>query len=148
MTQKNDEIYLELIQNQRKECKEGRKLNLSELKRISKNLDDSIFDENKCSIWNGYITNSSSQTKPSYINFYFRGKKIALHRLIYENYVDDISDNQYLKFSCMNKGTCCNINHIIIVNSNKTCQKVRSTNEEHYKTVDTEKNIGLVVKFD
>ena len=43
MTQKNDDIYLELIQKQRKECKDSKKLNLSELKRISKNLDTSIF---------------------------------------------------------------------------------------------------------
>ena len=124
MTQKNDKLYLELIQSQRKDCRDSKKLNLSELRRISKNLDNSIFDQNNCSIWNGYITNNNSDIKPSYINFYFRNKKIALHRLLYENYIDDIDKNQYLKYSCTNKGICCNINHIEVVNSNKNTQPI------------------------
>jgi hypothetical protein len=96
---------------------------------------------------NGYITNNSSESKPSYINFYFRGKKIALHRLLYENYIGDINNNQYLKYTCCNKGICCNINHLILVNSKKICQKCNEVSIDT-KIADDDKNIGLVVKFD
>lgn len=148
MAQNNDEIYTELIQKQRKDCKESKKLNLSELKRISKNLVKSIFSEDECSIWNGYITNKSSNSKPSYVNFYFRNKKIALHRLLYENYIGDINDNQYLKFTCNNKGICCNVNHIIIVNSKKSiCQPVEVNDESNVKK-DSSDNLNMIVNFD
>tara|TARA_B100001248_G_scaffold170318_1_gene129024 strand:+ start:15285 stop:15737 length:453 start_codon:yes stop_codon:yes gene_type:complete len=150
MTQKNDDIYLELIQKQRKECKDSKKLNLSELKRISKNLDTSIFSEDSCSIWTGYITNNTSDVKPSYINFYFRNKKIALHRLLYENYIDNLDKNQYLKYNCKNKGICCNVNHIEVVNSNKN-EKINKVNPKEDKEEDNEKedkNTNLIVNFD
>ena len=153
MTQKNDELYLELIQKQRKDCRDSKKLNLSELRRISKNLDNSIFDHNNCSIWNGYITNNNSNLKPSYINFYFRNKKIALHRLLYENYVENLDKNQYLKYSCKNKGICCNINHIEVVNSNKNNQimiEETKTDDKNNDDGDNENNdkTNLIVKFD
>ena len=48
-----------------------------------------------------------------YINFYFRGKKIALHRLLYINFIGNLDDDEYIKFSCTNKGKCCNLNHLI-----------------------------------
>jgi len=150
MTQKNDDIYLELIQKQRKECKDSKKLNLSELKRISKNLDTSIFSEDSCSIWTGYITNNTSDVKPSYINFYFRNKKIALHRLLYENYIDNLDKNQYLKYNCKNKGICCNVNHIEVVNSNKN-EKINKIDSKQDKDEDKEKedkNTNLIVNFD
>jgi len=116
----SNEIYMDLIKRQRKCCKDSKKLNMSELKRISKNLNVPIFDTEECSIWTGYITNNESLTKPSYINFYYRTKKIALHRLLYENFFDSLEDNQYIKFTCKNKGKCCNIKHFIVVNSDKT----------------------------
>ncbi len=151
MTQKNDELYLELIQKQRKDCRDSKKLNLSELRRISKNLDNSIFDHNNCSIWNGYITNNNSNLKPSYINFYFRNKKIALHRLLYENYVENLDKNQYLKYSCKNKGICCNINHIEVVNSNKNNQTIieeTKTNDKNNEDNDNNDKTNLIVNFD
>jgi hypothetical protein len=151
MTQKNDKLYLELIQSQRKDCRDSKKLNLSELRRISKNLDNSIFDQNNCSIWNGYITNNNSDIKPSYINFYFRNKKIALHRLLYENYIDDIDKNQYLKYSCTNKGICCNINHIEVVNSNKNTKPIITTNDTKDNNNNNDNNndkTNLIVNFD
>ena len=153
MTQKNDDIYLELIQKQRKDCKDSKKLNLSELKRISKNLDNSIFDENNCTIWTGYITNNNSEDKPSYINFYFRNKKIALHRLLYENYVDNLDKNQYLKYNCKNKGICCNINHIEVININNNEKKINEENIKLNKNDDKgkskeDKNVNLIVNFD
>ena len=38
---------------------------------------------------------------------------MALHRLLYANFVGNINDNEYLKFSCDNRGKCCNINHLV-----------------------------------
>jgi len=144
-------LYLELIQKQIKDCRDSKKLNLSELRRISKNLDNSIFDHNNCSIWNGYITNNNSNLKPSYINFYFRNKKIALHRLLYENYVETLDKNQYLKYSCKNKGICCNINHIEVVNSNKNTNITIDETKPKDKISDVSGNndkTNLIVNFD
>ena len=49
--------------------------------------------------------------KGTYINFYFKNKKVALHRLLYSNYVSPLTIHEYLKFSCENKGVCCNVTH-------------------------------------
>ena len=40
--------------------------------------------------------------------------------MLYINYVEDISENEYVKFSCKNKGKCCNINHMKKYSYNKT----------------------------
>jgi len=32
---------------------------------------------------------------------------------LYANFVGNINDNEYLKFSCDNRGKCCNINHLV-----------------------------------
>jgi len=37
---------------------------------------------------------------------------VALHRLLYINYVGELDDDEYIKYVCMNKGRCCNIHHI------------------------------------
>jgi hypothetical protein len=103
-------LFQELIKNQRKNLSNDRKLALSDLKRISSYLNKSIFVE-ECSLWDGYITEIKNST--SFVNFFYNGKKQALHRLLYYNFVDEVSDNEYLKFSCENKGKCCCIKHIL-----------------------------------
>ena len=105
----HDKILIELIQKQRKNIID-KKLLYNDLKRISKYLNKSIFN-NDCSLWNGYITTIKNEDKSSYINFYYNGKKFALHRLLYQNYIGDLNDSEYIKFNCCNKGKCCNINH-------------------------------------
>ena len=106
----NENVLLELIKNQKKNIPNDKKLLYNDLKRISKYLNNTIFGE-ECSLWNGYITVVKNEEKNSYINFYFSGKKYALHRLLYINYIDELSDSEYIKFKCVNKGKCCNINH-------------------------------------
>ena len=101
-------FFQELIKNQRKNLIVEKKLKLSDLKRIASYLSISIF-ENNCSIWHGYITEFKNNSY--YINFYFNGKKHALHRLLYYNFIDDIEDNEYLKYNCIDKGKCCCIYH-------------------------------------
>jgi hypothetical protein len=106
------DIIKELLTNQLKNVNISKRLNYNDIKRISKFLTSSIFDPDKCSLWTGYITNEKNQSKGTYINFYFNQKKIALHRLLYLNFIGDIINTEYLKFSCVNKGKCCNIHHL------------------------------------
>ena len=108
----NNFLLMELLKRQNKNISSDKKLKYNDIKRISKFLSSSIFSEDKCSIWTGYITNEKNQSKGTYVNFYFNKKKIALHRLLYINYIGDVSNNEYIKFSCKNKGRCCNINHM------------------------------------
>jgi hypothetical protein len=102
---------IELLQNQRKTIPSDKKLLYNDLKRISKYLPNSIFN-NECSLWIGYITSIKGvNNENQYINFYFKGKKHSLHRLLYINFIGDLNDNEYIKFKCVNKGKCCNIYH-------------------------------------
>jgi hypothetical protein len=110
MINNNSNILCELINNQRKDVAIDKKLSYNDLKRISKYLTVSIFG-NDCSIWKGYITFIKHDETKSYINFFYRKKKYALHRLLYNNFINYIDDSEYIKFKCPNKGKCCNINH-------------------------------------
>jgi len=105
------EILKELSHKQRRNIIPSKKLQYTDLKRITKYLDNSIFNRNRCSLWKGSVTNINNSKRGIYINFYFRGKKCALHRLLYINFVDDLKNYEYLKYNCENKGSCCNINH-------------------------------------
>jgi hypothetical protein len=107
----SNQIFKELIINQIDNIPSDWKLNISDMKRICKYIDNSIFDEKLCCMWKGYITNINNSNKGTYINFYFRNKKVALHRLLYSNYVEPLDTSEYLKFKCVNKGICCNVNH-------------------------------------
>merc|ERR1712166_1645454 len=132
-------LFEELIKKQRKSCKENKKLTLQDIRRIAKNLKSSIFDSSCCSMWDGYITNKNKASKSSYINFYFRHRKVALHRLLYENYVSDIEESQYIKYNCSNKGICCNINHMYTIvpeeskKKSKKASKVKTKKKETHK---------------
>ena len=104
-------IFKELIAKQIK-VNNSNKLSVQDIKRISKNIVTSIFNLNECSIWDGYITNLNVKNRGTYINFYFKKKKVALHRLLYNNYVSVLNKDEYIKYTCENKGKCCNINHM------------------------------------
>ena len=103
----------ELMTKQLKNITPSKRLRYKDLTRIAKNLSSTIFGEDTCSIWDGYVTNVNNEKKGVYINFYFKQKKVALHRLLYSNFVGQIEDDEYLKFSCDNRGKCCNINHLV-----------------------------------
>ena len=94
-------------------------------------------------MWNGYITNKTKESKTSYINFYFRHRKVALHRLLYENYISNIPDNQYIKYTCDNKGVCCNINHMYTLEDSKTKEPIVPSIKTNIKT-----SKDLTVNFD
>ena len=107
----NTDLFQEMVNNQLANIPTGKKLQFSDIKRICKYLSASIFDED-CSLWDGYITNMGEMNKSTYINFYFKKKKVALHRLLYGNFVEQLSDDEYLKFTCDNKGLCCTLSHL------------------------------------
>jgi hypothetical protein len=111
MTTNNDNILCKLIKNQKQNISLEKKLTFSDLKRISSNLSNDIFDDN-CSLWNGYVTNINSKKNNCYISFFYKNKKIALHRLLYINFIGELKDDEYLKFNCENKGKCCSLNHL------------------------------------
>jgi hypothetical protein len=120
----NNDILVELLTNQLTNIPNEKKLLYNDLKRISKYLNNSIFTD-ECSIWTGYITVIKNDDKNSYINFYYSGKKYALHRLLYNNFIGILSDSEYIKFKCVNKGICCNINHFYKINKDiKPCEQV------------------------
>ena len=129
-----NKILVELINNQIDNIDNKKKLDVRSLQRISRNIDDSIFGD-KCVIWQGYITYIES-TKVHYVNFFFDGKKHALHRLLYLNFIGDVKANEYLKYSCNNKGKCCNINHIYKINSKKTLDFEKKNKLENNKNIE------------
>ena len=127
-----NQILIELLKKQIPDVSSKKKLNLSDINRICKNLNKSIFG-NSCSLWRGYITKLKNN-KDKYINFYFQGKKCALHRLLYLNYIGSLERNEYLKYNCENKGLCCNVNHYEKVVKSKTKQNTKKYLDSKKKT--------------
>lgn len=145
------EILDELLKKQLKNVTTN-KLSYEDIKRLSKYIKSSIFDENACSIWNGYVTNTDNESKGVYINFYHNGKKIALHRILYSNYVGSLGENEYLKFSCENKGKCCNIMHIqkfkYVTKKNDKIKNNITNKEQDKNTINKKKDVSFVLNFD
>ncbi|AYV84233.1 MAG: hypothetical protein Hyperionvirus20_11 [Hyperionvirus sp.] len=121
-----EKIFRDLVSKQLRNIPTNKKLQLSDIKRIARRINGSVSDPNKCAIWSGYITNINNASKGTYVNFYFRKKKVALHRLLYINFIGDLEDDEYLKFNCENKGKCCNVHHM---------------NKFKYNTVDQNKDV-------
>jgi len=131
---KKKKIFDELINKQLKNINIERKLFNKDLRRIVKYIDNDIFDDEKCCLWNGYVTNELNSKRGTYVNFFFRNKKVALHRLLYENFVEPLGDDNYLKFSCDNSdnyGKCCNINHMVKYKYNNKCDNNNDGNKNN-----------------
>lgn len=109
------QLVRDLVSMQLQNVAPHRRLLHKDLRRIAKYIDCPISSDDRCCIWSGYVTNTKN-SRGSYINFFFRNKKVAFHRLIYENFKGPIDNNHYIKFTCEKDnlgGTCCNINHMI-----------------------------------
>lgn len=139
-----NKILVELINNQLDDIENKKKLDVKSLQRISRNIEGSLFG-NECIIWQGYITYIES-TNVHYVNFFFNGKKHALHRLLYLNFIGDVKSNEYLKYSCPNKGKCCNINHIYKINSKKKTLDFKKKKISESLKNDSEDNLKKVKK--
>ena len=151
-------IYQELIKNQRKNINNDKKLSLSDLKRISTYLSNSIFTNN-CSLWEGYVgfnkikeTESNTEIikikdyNNAFVNFFFNGKKQALHRILYNNFINNINENEYLKFTCENKGKCCSINHIVLLKE-KIENKIENKIDESIIIENIKDKKNIIVNF-
>lgn len=140
----------EMLANQLDNVSADKKLRPNDIHRIIQHTDTSIFDEEKCCIWNGYITNLKNKKKGTYINFYFRDKKkVALHRLLYENYKGNIENTDYIKYSCNNKGKCCNINHMVKFEYNQDEESNKVNKKEPKKrSMDRKKKKAKEKDFD
>ena len=112
-TNKN-KLLTELCLKQRKKLDKKYSLELNDIIRLLKNIDNSIFNKTECVLWKGYLTKCNNN-KSCYVNFYLKKRKLALHRILYINFIDDLDIKYYLKFTCNNPGKCCNINHILKV---------------------------------
>lgn len=143
MVVSKNKLLIELINNQRENVDQQKKLDIKDMHRICKNINGSIFSKSdECCLWCGYITTiNTSNTK--YINFFFKKKKYALHRLLYENFIDEIDKSEYLRFTCENKGTCCNLNHIKKISKRSSNKKSKKEQNVDKKSNITEKDIEL-----
>lgn len=131
----NNNILIELLNKQLKNIDITKKLSYNDLKRISNNVSTSLFDLECCS-WKGYITTINKQddedaNEHAYINFFYNKKKFSLHRLLYINYIGELDKSEYIKFSCENKGKCCNINHFYKANNNKVNDNENKVNNNN-----------------
>lgn len=132
-----DIILRELMDHQLHDIPSQWKLTINDMKRICSYIKTSIFSKSKCAIWNGYITNrDQANNKGTYVNFFFNGKKVALHRLLHINYVYPLDESWYLKFKCKNKGKCCNVNH---------CEKFKYTKINKKKKIVTNKKKTMTI---
>ena len=140
-------ILFSLIKNQRSNIPFDKKLSYTDLKRISKYLNSSLFNNDECVLWSGYITTIKHDETKSYINFYYNGKKFALHRLLYINYINDLNDSEYIKFNCCNKGKCCNINHFYKVKNDNDSIK-EDIIKNSIENINIKKKDNIIVDFD
>lgn len=133
------DIMGKLLDNQLPQCNNRFKYN--DMKRIVKQIRGDPFGD-RCCLWYGYVTNSNVQKKGCYVNFYYKSKKQALHRLMYENYIGPLSPKSYIKYTCKNNGRCINVNHMT--------RRKYSGDEPVIvkKPVKQTDNISLVVCFD
>ena len=136
----NKNIILEnLITNQKEHVELKSKLLLSDLNRLTNNLSKDIFSD-ECSLWEGPILIANNK---EYISFFINGKKVSLNRILYKNYIDDLYDGEYLKYSCNNKGRCCTLKHLYKVNKQITEKKVF----EKKILIEKKKNLLILLIF-
>ncbi len=147
---KNNELLGELIANQLDDISANWKLTMADMRRICQYVPTTIFGD-ECCIWQGYITNLNNPNKGPYVNFYFKSKKVALHRLLYSNFVAALNSTEYLKFNCENKGICCNVNHYDCYKYSKVnkvpTNKITKKNRKNKGNEQNGKNI-LTLDFD
>ena len=145
----NNNILIELIEKQLKDINLTKKLLYNDLKRISNNVSISLFGSECCS-WKGYITTINKEEQNdnyAYINFFHNKKKFSLHRLLYINYIGELDKSEYIKFSCDNKGKCCNINHFSKANQDNII--IKNSEIEEVLSPNNKKNIkNIIVGFD
>ena len=136
-------LLAELCVKQRKHDNEKYQLEINDLTRFLKHVNTSIFNTNECVLWSGSLTKCNNG-KSHYVNYYLNKRKLALHRILYINFVGDLDNKQYLKYTCSNPGKCCNIKHFIKVNDNEV-EDEESSDSEDSEVKETSKTVNNVV---
>jgi hypothetical protein len=136
------DLLNELIIKQRKNVPNEVLLNYKDLNRLVENIDTSIFGDN-CTLWKGFI---HSYKNNFYINFYFKGSKKNLSRLLYYNFIEKINDDEYIKNTCINGGKCCNITHYKKFKKNITDSNNDDIDIDINVNIDIENDINNVDK--
>ena len=126
-------LYKKFIDN-KINCAIKYKLDNDSINKILNNIDDDIFNNDNCVLWTGKIV-SKNKGKSKYINFYFNKQKIMLHRLLFINYVKNIDKKQYIKYTCDNKGICCNINHMFINEKDDNQDDIKEDEYKKFKKI-------------
>lgn len=138
-----NENWKELILIQRKDICISRKLRAIEIQKICKNIEGKIkgFKE-KCCRWLGKCAIKDNK-RGKYISYFFNNKKVALHRLLFENFVRPLKENENLKFTCKNSNFCLNLDHLQPFIVNKKIKKPKTEKKEHFITQE-----DLILRFD
>ena len=128
MISKKQRLFVTLIKKQRKNIPNignyGR-LSFDDIKRIDRYITDNIFDENnKCCLYRGEL-------KKSYATISFRSRKVSVHRILYHNYIGNILPNDYIIFTCKNKGVCCKLSHFMASKKKKYVSKTSNNSKKN-----------------
>lgn len=101
----------ELVRNQLQDVDPARKLSLCDIERLAKFSDGkSYFDPLKCTPFQGYVNHN--RPRDVCIVFFHKRRKVALHRLLFENYVGPLNYFQYVRHTCGNRYSCVNVLHL------------------------------------
>jgi hypothetical protein len=142
------DLLNELISKQKKNISDEFLLSYKDLNRVVKNIDNSIFGD-ECCLWKGYVITRQSK---HYINFFYKGIKVNLIRLLYQNFVNKIENNEYIKNSCASGGKCCNVNHyekyINENSSNKNNSDENNSDENNSDENNSDENNSDENKYD
>lgn len=84
------------------------KLKYSDLIRLSPKLSVSPF-RHQCSLWTAYVCKSIPRSKN--VVFFFNRKKQDIRRIIYANFVGELTARNYIKMECGNRECMC-IHHM------------------------------------
>lgn len=147
--EKRDYLLDELISKQLDDVPSEYKLSRKDLFRITKYIDKSIFSNDGCVLWQGYVKKLTTRKNPGEVCFFYKGKKKILHRLLFRNFFK-LEDYQYIKAECNHQGQCVNLNHYKIYNYNnntKIFQRKRDkqTQTEEIKNIDDDINLKLTL---
>lgn len=103
------QIFIKFLENQKQfipSYQNYGKMLFEDIQRIEKNIQKDIFLD-ECTLYKGEIKNG-------FASISYKGKKVSVQRLLYHNYIGMIKRNQFIRYSCENKGICCTLKHFIV----------------------------------
>lgn len=108
----SDKLFKELRESQRSEnvIPKHLRLNSRHLLTIASKSVTETFNTDECIVWTGYIRKFNAGNY-KVIPFSINGRLRLLHRLLYLNFVGELSRTEHLRFECKTDG-CCNYKHL------------------------------------